>query len=553
VAPAVEATPEPAAPPKRRGLAGCLAELDAATEAARPLGLDVGEAEAVRREAGERLGFSGDAAIVALVGGTGVGKSTLLNAIAGADVSTASVRRPTTASPVAWVPRASRADFDELLAWLGVEDIRLHDEAGIGPVGILDLPDLDSVAREHRERVEALLPRVDAVIWVTDPEKYRDAVLHDDFLRRWLPRLDRQLVVLNKADRLGGEAETVRRHLERSLLDDRGPGAAAGLRVVTASAGSEEVDAVRAWLAGVVDAKRVVIGRLAASVRAVLDDLAARAGVDPDSGPRAVLEPQVRRGALDRAGDEILRLIDLPGAERRAVAATRAAARPAGAGPLGRITAFFYRASGREAKVADPAIHLRRWAERGSLAPAVDILRSAVDAPVREAPAGIRSALAASADVPRLTARLRDAVDAAIAARTPMTPPASRVWPVLGFLQWIATLAIAIAAAWLILLFLIRPPVDSVELPVLGQIPIPFALLLGGLVAGFLVARALGFHAGRLGRRWARQLGSEVRAGVERAVGEEAFAALDRVDAARRSVWKASRAAREACGPGIGG
>ncbi len=430
--------------------------------------------------------------------------------------------------------------------------MRLHDEAGTGPVGILDLPDLDSVTREHRLRVEALLPRVDAVIWVTDPEKYRDAVLHDDFLRRWLPRLDRQLVVLNKADRLGAQADNVRRHLERSLLDDTGTTRASAVRVVTTTAAGGDVAAVREWLLGVVDAKRVVIGRLAASVRAVLDDLAARAGVDPGADPGSVLEPAARRRALERAGDEVLRLIDLPGAERRAVAATRAAARPAGAGPLGRITAFFYRASGREARVADPGLYLRRWAERGSLAPAVDLLRTSVDAPVRAAPAGIRPALAASADTPRLTARLRDAVDGAIAARTPMTPPSSRVWPVLGLFQGIATLGIAIAVAWLVLLFLFRPPVDTVDLPVFGPVPIPFALLVGGVVLGFIVAWTLGLHAGRLGRRWARQLGGDVRLGVERAVGEEAFAALERVDAARRSVWDAARAAREACGPTLG-
>ena len=41
-------------------------------------------------------------------------------------------------------------------------------------------------------QLEQLLPRVDAVIWVTDPEKYADAVLHDDFLRAWMVRLDSQ-------------------------------------------------------------------------------------------------------------------------------------------------------------------------------------------------------------------------------------------------------------------------------------------------------------------------------------------------------------------------
>jgi hypothetical protein len=129
-----------------------------------------------------------------------------------------------------------------------------------------------------------------------------------------------------------------------------------------------------------------------------------------------------------------------------------------------------------------------------------------------------------------------------------MRPPRSRLWPVLGVLQTVATFTIAIAVAWLILLFLFRPPVDTWEAPVVGPVPIPFALLVAGLVGGFVVARILGAHAGWRGRRWAHGLRDEVRASVGRAVSDEAFAALDRVDAARRALWRATRAAREACG-----
>ncbi len=531
-----------------RGLAACLVELDAGIAAGRVLGLDVGAAEAVRREADERLALAGDAAVIALVGGTGVGKSTLLNALAGDEVSPASVRRPTTGAPVAWIPASSRDEFDDLLRWLGVDEVRVHQNGTLPSLGILDLPDLDSVTREHRERVEELLPRVDAVVWVTDPEKYRDAVLHDDFLERWVPRLDRQLIVLNKADRLGGDVETVRRHLARTLAPGRGRGAGPALEVVSASAGRGEIGSVRSWLSGVVDAKKVVIGRLAASLEAALDDLAARAAVNPDGGPRTLLDPPDRRRTLDRAANEVLRLIDLDGAERQAVAATRAAARPAGAGPLGRITAFAYRASGRERQVADPARYLARWTERGSLAPVVDLLRRAVDGPLQEAPVAIRPTLAATTDPAAMTTRLRGAVDAAIAAHTPLRPPRSRLWPVLGVLQTIATATIAVAVGWMILWFLLRPEVDSWDLPFFGSVPIPFVLLVAGLLGGFLVARILGLHAGWRGRQWAAGLRADVRSSVERAVGDEAFAALDRVDSARRALWVATRTAREACG-----
>ena len=159
---------------------------------------------------------------LAFVGGTGVGKSSLLNALAGETVSPASVRRPTTSVPVAWVPAAERTALEPLLEWLGVDEVREHGANDLGPVAILDLPDMDSVASEHRARVEAILPRVDAVAWVTDPEKYHDAALHDDFLRAWVGRLARQVVIVNKADRLGpDDGRRIRRDLEADLAPAR--------------------------------------------------------------------------------------------------------------------------------------------------------------------------------------------------------------------------------------------------------------------------------------------------------------------------------------------
>ena len=544
-APSAPASAPARAIPLRPG--PCLARLDDGIAAAAALGLAVDDAEATRTEADNRLGLSSDVCVVALIGGTGVGKSTLLNALAGTEVSAASARRPTTGQPVAWVPGASRDEMEPLLEWLGVDAVVEHGDPRLASVAILDLPDLDSVARSHRERVESLLPRVDAVIWVSDPEKYRDAVLHEDFLRRWLPRLDRQLVVLNKADRLGpDDLESVRAHFERSLKSDMLDGPASPA-VVAVAAVKGEIDAVRDWVNAQVDAKRVVVGRISASVVDGLEQLARQAGVNPDTQAQPILDPRDRQRSIDDATAEVLRLVDLPTATRQAVAATRAAAPPRGAGPLGKLTGWLYRTSGRQAKVADPEIFLEGWMDRGSIAPALDALRSAVDEPLRTAPTAIRPAIAASVDGQRLAMRLRRAVDNAITAPGPLVAPTSRVWPLLGVLQTIATTAVAIAVAWLVLVIVLRPPVDVVTVPLAGRVPAPFALLVVGLIAAFIVARALAIHAGWLGRRWADSVAAGVRTSIERAVADEAFAPLDRVDTARRSLWLAARGARDAC------
>src|SRR5207245_2258372 len=289
------------------------------------------------------------ASVAGLVGGTGVGKSSVLNALAGDVISPASARRPTTDAPGAWVASSARRETAPLLDWLGVREIRDHDTGGFGDVAILDLPDVDSTTPEHRARVDELLPRVDAVVWVADPEKYRDAVLHDDYLRRWAPRLARQLVVVNKADRMPDDVERVREHLASSLRD-------AGLNgipvAVTSATHDGEVHELREWIAEGVEAKRVISARVSTEVRGAAADLAARAGVV--AGAPVLVSAERRTRTLADVTREASAVIDLRGLERQAVAATRLAARPRGAGPFGHLTARLQRASGRYATTPEP-------------------------------------------------------------------------------------------------------------------------------------------------------------------------------------------------------
>ena len=539
-----------------QGIGPCLQRLDDAIAAATTLGIPTEEVRTIARVAAERLGFPAETYVLALAGGTGVGKSSLLNALAGSSVSDASARRPTTAQPLAWVPRSSRTNLAGLLDWLGVSKDQVRDHRGdvLGDVAILDLPDLDSIEGAHRERVEAILPRVDAVVWVTDPEKYHDAILHDDFLADWLPRLDRQVVVLNKTDRLSADdAERVRRDLERDLTRMAGrAGRAKPVQVLLTSTRATDppgIELLRDWLAAAIEAKRVVRAHLVTAIAAAVASLARSAGVDPTTGAKPLVDGPARRLTIDRVTAELLRVVDLPAAERQAVAATRARARARGAGPLGAITSRLYRWSGRQARVADPGAFLKRWRERGSLAPALEVLRGAVDVPLHEAPSAMRGTLASSVEPAALGTNLARAVDRAIAARAPAAP-SSRIWSVIGLLQTLATLALVFSAVWVALWVFIRFPVDAIVLLGLGQLPIPFITLVAALLAGYLVARLLGAHAGWVGRRWARRLAREIRDSVGREVETSAFAPLDRVEAARRALWNAARGAGEDCAPG---
>jgi len=81
---------------------------------------------------------------------------------------------------------------------------------------------------------------------------------------------------------------------------------------------------------------------------------------------------------------------------------------------------------------------------------------------------------------------------------------------------------------------LARPIVDSVDVPIIGAVPMPFATLLLSVLVGYLLARLLGLHAGWLGRRWARQVRVRVSESIHDEVTQRGLAPVDRLEDARR-------------------
>jgi hypothetical protein len=112
--------------------------------------------------------------VVAFFGGTGVGKSTLLNRLAGEAVARVGVERPTSHEVTLYLHDAvALADLPDAFPVERVRVERHHDDRRRDVVWI-DMPDIDSTATENRALALAWLPHVDLLIYVVSPERYRD-------------------------------------------------------------------------------------------------------------------------------------------------------------------------------------------------------------------------------------------------------------------------------------------------------------------------------------------------------------------------------------------
>ncbi len=141
-------------------------------------------ASLVVSQADDRLKIAGDDTVVALGGSTGSGKSSLFNAISQTQLATPGVRRPTTSHTLGayWGTELPTGLFD----WLAIPERHVVTGGGKPFKGLvlLDLPDHDSTELSHREEVDRVVQLVDMFVWVVDPQKYADAALHEQYLKR---------------------------------------------------------------------------------------------------------------------------------------------------------------------------------------------------------------------------------------------------------------------------------------------------------------------------------------------------------------------------------
>ena len=220
------------------------------------------EIAAITARLRSRGGFVGDVVVIALAGGTGSGKSSLLNALVSEPIAPIGVVRPTTTGSTAVIPADSDTDFARLTDALRVDHV--IRSGALSSTILVDLPDFDSVRLAHRHIVGSVLPAVDAVLWIFDPEKYADNVVHHEFLAPLAPYEAQFIFVLNQIDRLGDDASTVRGHLEAKLSED-GYGDPEVVQCV--ASGRLQVDDVIAAIAERFDTKSTALAKAALDLR----------------------------------------------------------------------------------------------------------------------------------------------------------------------------------------------------------------------------------------------------------------------------------------------
>ncbi len=499
------------------------------------------EALDVIDRASTRRSLSAEHTVVGFFGATGSGKSSLFNAVSGAEIATAAARRPTTSEPLAGVWGAEGSE--PLLDWLEVRkrhhatEVPGFADESTGLI-LLDLPDFDSTRAANREIVQRMVGLVDVLVWVLDPQKYADAAVHNDFLAPLASHGAVTLVVLNQVDRLPDhDVRPVLESLQGILARD-GLGK---VQVLGASAlVGTGVDRVRAGIRQAAMQRQALSQRLAADVTRVSARLADASGEGETAG--------VKASTRARLAEELAVAANVPLVVDAVVRSYRQEATRRTGWPVTRWLVRFR---------PDPLrrLNLRRDGakpelNRTSLPPAGAPERARTDAAVREfadaasdgAPGPWRAVIRAAAREGR--EQLPDALDQAIASTDLKAGRRSWWWTVFNVIQWLALLTALGGFAWLGVLAALgylQLPVPDV--PRVEGWPVPTVMIAGGALLGIVLAIAAKFIVGAAARARGAAARKRLQSAVESVAGKLVVAPVEGEIGRLRSFRRALQAA----------
>ncbi len=500
--------------------------------------LDEERIEAARRvvaKAEERLRHGTGHTLVALLGATGSGKSSVVNAIVGNEVATAGLRRPTTSSTLAcyWIAESditpvndtaeSVGSVQSLLDWLEVSNRHQVTVAGghreidgadpdhpLDGLVLLDVPDHDSVEVGHRLEMERIAAHVDLLIWVTDAEKYADMAMHR-YLRALSGYGAVTAMVLNKTDLLTeDQVATCVTDIERLLAADGLKNSPVIAMSATTGAG---VDDLEHLLAETVKKKEAMVARLEADVVDAAESLMTEVGT---TAGRAEVSDKL----ATRLSQELVQASGLSVVTDAVAAGHRRDAN-------GKVGWPFTRWARQLRPHPLRKLHLGRGSSGRSSLPAISGIQLArSENAVRQTVAAVGTGLpepwpdlirrAGTPNQAGLNNRIDDSVSEAVRTLHDQGPP--RWWTVVNVLQLLLALAAIAGAVWLgLLAFGAYLRLPEVPTPEYREIPIPTALLIGGLMLGVVMAvvsRRLAAIGARRRAHRVRKAATEAVAGV---------------------------------------
>ena len=540
----------------------------------------------------QRRELSTEHTVIGFFGATGSGKSTLFNAIAGQNIALSAPTRPTTSTVQAAIWEAEGSE--ELLDWLGI-DKRVYpqtqalategettegNEAGgnnkvaggvaapnavtepapglfnrirravggrgemrtrTGGLILLDMPDFDSVTTTNRDLAARMMRYVDVLVWVVDPQKYADAVIHRDFMVPLAASGAQALCVLNQADKLApAEVPAVLASLTRLLQAEGTEAHLLSAPIAVSARTGEGIDVLRDLLAQVAAAKSLSLQRTDAQLHATASQLRTYAG-----GEGTVLAGAY---ALEAEQKLVKACYTSSQAEQVLQAATASYRRTAGqhtgwiltrwmsrlkADPLRRLhlgqqdetksTSKAEKSAGMLGSDSENAPELvasslppLSAAQKAGMANAVrqysKQMAARIDEPWKRSMK--EAALSREAELPELLERDMVRIDYGLGrTRAP--------WVIFNALQWIALMSALVGVGWLTLisgLAYLQIQLPPAPTPEGSPVPLPTLLLLLGVLLGIASAGVGRLLTAMGSRYYARKLRGRLQTGVEKAV-----------------------------------